>query len=75
MAEGQESKQDKFKRLASKRVSNAIQKIELIGNLSGASYECTAEDSEKIIAALQQAVDGVKGRFSKKAPETKKFEL
>ena len=75
MAEGQESKQDKFKRLASKRVSNAIQKIELIGNLSGASYECTAEDAEKIILALQQALDGVKERFSKKAPETKKFEL
>ena len=74
MGEG-ESKQDKFKRLASKRVSNAIQKIELIGNLSGASYECSVEDAEKIIAALQQAVDGVKGRFSKKAPEEKKFEL
>jgi len=41
MAEG-ESKQDKFKRLASKRVTNAVQKIELIGNLSGSSYDCTA---------------------------------
>ena len=70
-----ESKQDKFKRLASKRVSNAIQKIELIGNLSGSSYECIAEDAEKIIGALQQAVDDVKARFSKKAPEKKTFEL
>lgn len=74
MAES-ESKQDKFKRLASKRVSNAIQKIELIGNLSGPSYECTPEDAEKIIVALQQSVDSVKERFSKRAPEKKKFEL
>ena len=74
MAEG-ESKHDKFKRLASKRVTNAIQKIELIGNLSGSSYECSAEDAEKIITTLQQAVDGVKERFSAKAPEKKKFEL
>jgi len=70
-----ESKQDKFKRLASKRVTNAIHKIELIGNLSGSSYECSAEDVEKIITALQQAVNGVKERFSKKVPESKKFEL
>jgi len=72
---GAESKQDKFKRLASKRVTNAIHKIELIGNLSGSSYECNAEDVEKIITALQQAVNGVKERFSKKAPEKKNFEL
>lgn len=74
MAEA-ESKYDKFKRLASKRVTNAIQKIGLIGNLSGSGYECTAEDAEKIITALQQAVDSVKEKFSKKAPEKKSFEL
>ncbi len=70
-----ESKQDKFKRLASKRVTNAIQKIELIGNLSGSSYDCTPEDAEKILNALQQALDGVKGKFSKKAPAKQNFEL
>jgi len=74
MAEG-ESKQDKFKRLASKRVTNAIQKIELIGNLSGSSYECSAEDAEKIITTLQQTLDGVKEKFLKKAPAKKAFEL
>lgn len=74
MAEG-ETKHDKFKRLASKRVSNAIKKIELIGHLSGSAYECTAEEVEKIIAALQQTLDGTKEKFSKKAPQAKKFEL
>ena len=51
---GVESKSDKFKRLASKRVTNAIQKVELIGNLAGSSYECTAEEAQKLITALHQ---------------------
>ena len=74
MAEA-ENKHDKFKRLASKRVSNAIKKIELIGHLSGSSYESTAEEVEKIFSALQQALDGAKEQFSAKTPEKKKFEL
>ena len=75
MAEA-ETKHDKFKRLASKRVSNAIKKIELIGHLSASSYECTAEEVEKISAALQQALDGIKEKFSKKkTSDAKKFEL
>ena len=75
MAEA-ESKHDKFKRLASKRVTNAIKKIELIGHLSSPGYECTAEEVEKIISALQQALDGVKEKFSsKKTSEEKKFQL
>lgn len=74
MAEA-ESKHDKFKRLASKRVTNAIKKIELIGHLSASSYESTAEEVEKIITALRQALDGVKEKFSKKTPGKKEFEL
>ena len=75
MGEG-ESKQDKFKRLASQRVRNAIKKIELIGNLSSPGYESTPEDVEKIFATLQQTLESAKGKFSKaKKEETGKFEL
>lgn len=71
-----ESKHDKFKRLASQRVTNAIKKIELVGNLSSPGYEYTPEEIEKIFAALQQALDKAKSRFSKtKNEETGKFEL
>ena len=42
-----ESKSDKFKRLASKRVVNAISKIELITNLAAPSYEYTPEEVAK----------------------------
>ena len=59
-----ESKSDKFKRLASKRVVNAIQKIELITNLAAPSYEYTPEEVTKILTALQGSVDKVKAAFS-----------
>ena len=75
MAEG-ESKHDKFKRLASQRVTNAIKKIELIGNLSSSGYEYAAEEIEKIFTSLQQTLDSTKSRFSKaKKEEAGKFEL
>jgi len=82
MAEGEskvvegESKHDKFKRLATPRVTNALKKIELIGNLSSSGYEYTPEEVEKIFSALQQTLESTKNRFSKsKKEETKKFEL
>ncbi|MBU3933527.1 MAG: hypothetical protein KKH11_02525 [Candidatus Omnitrophica bacterium] len=75
MGEG-ESKHDKFKRLASQRVTNAIKKIELIGNLSSPGYEYAAEEIEKIFATLQQTLDSTKNKFSKaKKEEAGKFEL
>ena len=70
-----ESKSDKFKRLASKRVVNAIQKIELITNLAGSSYEYTPEQVEKILTALQGSVDKVKAAFSKQKIEKSTFQL
>jgi len=70
-----ESKQDKFKRLATQRVPNAVKKIEIIGNLAGSGYESTPEDVDKIISALQEAVDGVKEKFSKRKTQAAKFEL
>ena len=71
-----ESKHDKFKRLATQRVTNAVKKIELIGNLASSSYEYAPEEAQKIFDALQQAVDGVKGSFSKiKKTEANKFVL
>ena len=70
-----ESKSDKFKRLASKRVVNAISKIELITNLAGSGYEYTPEQVEKILGALQGSVDKVKAAFSKQKIEKTDFKL
>ena len=70
-----ESKSDRFKRLASKRVVNAISKIELIANLAAPSYEYTPEEVAKILAALQGSVDKVKAAFSKQKIEKTVFKL
>jgi len=70
-----ESKSDKFKRLAVKRVKNAVSKIELITNLAGSGYEYTPEQVEKILGALQGSVDKVKAAFSKQKIEKTQFEL
>jgi hypothetical protein len=75
MAEA-ESKHDKFKRLATQRVKNALKKIELIGNLSSSGYEYGQEEVDKIFAAIQNTLDNTKARFSKsKKVETNIFEL
>ena len=70
-----ESKNDRFKRIATKRVKNAINKIELIGKLSSYGYEYTDEDIEKIFTALQEVLNNVKAVFSAKKPKKKEFEL
>ena len=71
-----ETKHDKFKRLATQRVTNAIKKIELVGQLSSSSYESTPEEVEKIFTTLQQTLDSSKERFSKtKRVDSSKFVL
>ena len=75
MNEQTESKSDRFKRLATKRVRNAVSKIDLIGKLSASAYESTPEEVEKITNALQEAVDNVKAKFSKQSIKKSGFEL
>jgi hypothetical protein len=70
-----ESKSDKFKRLASKRVVNAVSKIELIANLAAPSYEYTPEEVAKILGALQGSIDKVKAAFSRQKIEKTVFKL
>ncbi len=61
----QESKADRFKRLAEPRVGNAVKKIEIIGNLAGSNYEFTPEQVEKILATLKSTVEEVAAKFQK----------
>ncbi len=61
----EESKADKFKRLATSRVNNALVKIELIGNLAGSNYDFTFEQYEKIIGSLKEAVETLETKFQK----------
>ncbi len=61
----EESKEERFKRLAEPRVNRALEKIRLIGNLATSKYVFTPEQSKKIIVALQGAVNEVEQKFQK----------
>ena len=59
-----DSDREKFVNLATKRVSNALKAIQLIGNLSNRSnYDYTDEDVQKILKALQNELVACRKRF------------
>ena len=71
-----ETKEDKFKRLAEKRVNVALDKIRLIGNLSSPQYIFNTEQIERIFATLQSAITETNEKFQKPLQKSmKKFEI
>ena len=64
-AQAEETKEEKFARLATKRTQAALTKIRLLGNLTGSSYRYTEDQASKIITTLRQAIDEVDGKFKK----------
>ncbi len=69
-----ESKQEKFLRLAPPRINKVLHSIESLGKLSGSSYEYTPEQIEKMLGAIDKAVEDLRGKFVKsKAKEDEPF--
>lgn len=63
---GQETKRDKFVRLAENRTNKIIAMIQLLGNCSNpASYEYTTQDVEKIFSAIESELKEAKKKFAK----------
>jgi hypothetical protein len=59
-----QSKREKFETLVERRMTNALQQIKLVGNLSNNSaYEWTDRDVKKIVKALDDAITELKQRF------------
>lgn len=54
----------RFKRLAPKRVNNALRAVRLIRNLTGSGYEYTPEEAAKITTALREAVNDMTNAFT-----------
>lgn len=68
-----ESKHDKFVRLAEARTNKIIDMIGLLGNLSNKSnYIYTEEQVESIFNSIQQALDESKQKFSNEPIQKKK---
>lgn len=72
-----ESKRDRFKRLASARVTAAIRKMQQIKNLATKNYEYDEMDVSKILNALASEFNAIKIAFSEqpKAKEETLFTL
>ena len=72
-----ETKRDKFIRLAEARTNKIINMIQLLGNCSNTSqYEYSQRDVDKIFKAIQSELDESRKRFNKLDSEkSNKFSL
>ena len=67
-----ESKNDKFKRLATKRVNSLLKTLRLVANLSNKSnYDVSEEDANKIIRAISNSFEELKSKFKSKPNDFK----
>jgi hypothetical protein len=65
-----------FRALGSKRVSSALKRIALIGNLSNRqAYTYSDVDTKKLFDTLRKAIDRCEARFTPKAKDTDSFEF
>ena len=65
-----ETKAEKFTRLATARMNKLMHDLSSLEKLSGSGYEYTPEQVEKMFTALQEKIDTAKAKFEK----TKKTE-
>ena len=72
-----ETKRDKFVRLAVARTNKIIDMIQLLGNCSNTSqYEYTQKDVDKIFKAIQVELDEARKRYNRQEIEkSNKFTL
>lgn len=60
----QESRHERFKRIASKRTNDILEKIRILGNCSNkSSYEYTEEEINKIFSEIDKQLKLTKARF------------
>jgi hypothetical protein len=67
-----ETRSQRFKRIATKRTNDIIRRIRLLGNCSNRSaYDYNEEQINKIFAAMEKEIREAKSRFS--FPKNKKI--
>lgn len=71
-----ETKEERFKRLAEQRVAATLDKIRLIGNLATSQYAYNGDQVAKIFQALKDAIGDVEDKFQRTLERKKdKFHL
>ena len=69
-----ETKNEKFVRIASPRVNAVINKLDILSNCASSNYEYTEEQVENMFQAIRDAVDNCYAQFQPKVKfEKEKF--
>jgi len=64
-AERQETRAERFKRIAEKRTNEIIKKLSLLGNCSNrSSYEYSEQEVSKIFTAIEKELRQARAKFS-----------
>lgn len=68
-----ESKRERFKRLATKRTNKVLKSLEVLGNCANRSgYDYSEEDIKKIFNAIEGKVEKTKLKFTSGLAENEK---
>lgn len=60
----QETKADKFKRVAARRANDLLERIRILGNCSNrTTYEYEPEDVDRIFTELEKALKACRARY------------
>jgi hypothetical protein len=71
-----ESKNNRFRRLAESRGNRLIREIMLLGNLSNQkNYSYSEDEVERLFAPIQRELDEVRGLFDTRSPSVRKVNL
>ena len=69
----EETKREKFIRLAEARTNRIIDTLQLLGNLSNTgAYEYSKKDIDQMFKAIEDAVDATRNKFNKADAKGKK---
>ena len=69
-----ETKNEKFLRIATPRVNAIIDKLDILSNCAGSNYEYTEEQVEVMFQAIRDAMDACYSEFQPKVkPEKERF--
>jgi hypothetical protein len=72
--ERQETRAERFRRIAANRTNQIIKKLSLLGNCSNkSSYEYTEEEVSKIFSAIDKELRQARARFTFNRRKTFKF--
>lgn len=66
-----ETKNEKFVRIASPRVNAVIDKLDILSNCASSNYEYTEEQVENMFQAIRDAVDNCYSQFQPKVKSEK----